>query len=269
MQIVDVGTGSPVVMVPGIQGRWEWMKPAVDALARRCRVITFSLADERSARAPFDETGGIGSYVDQIREALDARGVTRAAICGVSYGGLVASTFAARHPAQTASLVLVSALPPGWKPNARVRFYLHAPRLLSPLFCLASVRLYPEFAAAAEGFGSGIRAALGHAVNAARHLFSPMRMARRVRLLTRQNLKAELADVSIPTLIVTGEAHLDRVVQVSETLEYAKMWPHARVATLARTGHLGLITRPEAFAAIVAPFVDETVGRSGPRRRIV
>ena len=44
MNIVDLGSGVPVVMVPGIQGRWEWMKPAVDALAERCRVVTFSLA---------------------------------------------------------------------------------------------------------------------------------------------------------------------------------------------------------------------------------
>ena len=35
MNIVDRGSGVPVVVIPGIQGRWEWMKPGVDALARR------------------------------------------------------------------------------------------------------------------------------------------------------------------------------------------------------------------------------------------
>ena len=39
MTIVDVGSGPPVILVPGIQGRWEWMKPAVDALSARCRVV--------------------------------------------------------------------------------------------------------------------------------------------------------------------------------------------------------------------------------------
>ena len=44
--MIDRGSGTPVVLVPGIQGRWEWMRPAVDALAARCRVLTFSLCDE-------------------------------------------------------------------------------------------------------------------------------------------------------------------------------------------------------------------------------
>src|SRR5687768_580704 len=127
MKIVDRGSGTPIVVIPGVQGRWEWMMPAIDALAQRCRVVTFSLADEPSCAGCFDEDHGFASYVDQVRDALDAAGIPQAAICGVSYGGLIAAAFAARYPSRTASLVLVSALPPGWYPNARVRFYLRAP----------------------------------------------------------------------------------------------------------------------------------------------
>ena len=87
MKIIDRGGGTAIVVIPGVQGRWEWMKPAIDTLAQRCRVITFSLADEPTCGGAFDETAGIGSYVDQVRDALDMAGVQRAAICGVSYGG--------------------------------------------------------------------------------------------------------------------------------------------------------------------------------------
>ena len=100
------------------------MKPAIDALAQRCRVITFSLADEPSAAARFDPQRGFWCYVDQVRDALDAAGVDRAAICGVSYGGLIAAVFAARYPDRASSLVLVSALPPSWTPDRRVQFFL-------------------------------------------------------------------------------------------------------------------------------------------------
>ena len=44
--MVDVGAGTPLVLVPGIQGRWEWMQPSVEALARDYRVITASLPGE-------------------------------------------------------------------------------------------------------------------------------------------------------------------------------------------------------------------------------
>ncbi len=115
MRIVDVGSGPPVVVIPGIQGRWEWMKPAIDALAERCRVITFSLADERGCGAHFDPATGFDCYVEQVREALDARGrrarrdlrrvVRRARLRRRSRRGIRNAS---------AALVLVSALPPSW-----------------------------------------------------------------------------------------------------------------------------------------------------------
>src|SRR5687767_15949118 len=118
------------------------MQPAVAALSQRSRVLAFSLADEPTACAAFDERDGLGSYVRQIHDVMDAAGVERATICGVSYGGLVAAAFAARHPDRVSGLVLVSAIPPSWTPDARARFFLSAPTLLSPLSCLASVRMH-------------------------------------------------------------------------------------------------------------------------------
>jgi hypothetical protein len=49
MQVIDCGHGTPVIVIPGIQGRWEWMSPAIESLASDCRVITFSLCDEPSS----------------------------------------------------------------------------------------------------------------------------------------------------------------------------------------------------------------------------
>jgi pimeloyl-ACP methyl ester carboxylesterase len=263
MRIVDRGGGTPLVIVPGIQGRWEWMKPAVDALATRCHVVTFSLADEPTCGGTFDKTRGFSCYVEQIREALDQAGLRRAAICGVSYGGLIAAAFAASYPDRVSSLVLVSALPPSWKPNLRVRFYLRAPRLLVPLFLIGSLRMYPEIAAARGGVVRAAPAAVRHAWNVLTHMFSPTLMARRVRLLEGLGMAFELSRVHVPTLVITGESPLDRVVPVEATHEYLQVWPHAQVATLPRTGHLGLITRAEEFAGIVVRFVDEArqVGR--------
>ena len=256
MNIVDVGNGAPVVLVPGIQGRWEWMKPAVDTLASRCRVVTFSLADEPTCGGHFDASHGFDCYVDQIRQAMDLAGLQTATVAGVSYGGLVAAAFAARYPERVAGLILVSAIPPQWTPNARVRFYLRAPRILSPLFVLNSLRMYKEIAAATPGVLPGVGAALRHGLNVVTHMMSPGRMARRVHLLESVELDRSLADMHLPTLVITGEARLDNVVPVRLTEEYMQVWPHAERVTIGRTGHIGLITRPDVFAAAVAPFVE-------------
>ena len=244
------------------------MTPAIDALAERCRVITFSLADEPSCGGRFDESRGFWCYVDQVREALDAAGVRDSAVCGVSYGGLIAAAFAARHPDRTSSLVLVSAPPPSWTPNARVRFYLRAPRLLTPLFLIASLRIYREIAAANDGTARAVAAAARHVWRCATHMFSPSRMARRVRLLASVDLRPEISRVTQPTLVITGESSLDRIVPVPATLDYATLLPHAVTATIPRTGHLGLVTRPEAFAGLVAAFAERAVHENGTRRRV-
>ena len=73
------------------------------------------LARRRATAAYDGGAEGFDRYVDQIARALDSAGLERAAICGVSFGGLIAAAFAARYPERVTSLVLVSALPPSWK----------------------------------------------------------------------------------------------------------------------------------------------------------
>jgi pimeloyl-ACP methyl ester carboxylesterase len=271
MNLIDRGRGTPVVLIPGIQGRWEWLKPTVEALAERCRVLTFSLADEPTAGMAGDD-GSLDAYVDQVRQALDQAGVERAAICGMSYGGLVAAAFAARHPERVTALVLASALPPSWRLNARVKFYLRAPRLLSPVFCAASVRLYREIAAAAGGYCSGLATAMRMGARAIRHPFHPVRMARRASRAPSLS-DSELSHVRVPVLVVTGDDALDQVVPPRLTMEYVRRWPQAKHAVLARTGHLGVVTKAGEFAALVAPFAEQAERDAGhtsqgmPQRR--
>src|SRR4051812_22199679 len=94
----DKGTGPPLVVIPGVQGRWEWMSPALEALAPQCRTISYSLrAVTRFA-----------DLLAQVDEILDARGVGQAAICGVSFGGRVAAAYAAARPERVRALILVS-----------------------------------------------------------------------------------------------------------------------------------------------------------------
>jgi pimeloyl-ACP methyl ester carboxylesterase len=269
MNIIDRGSGSPVVLIPGAQGRWEWMRPSVDALAKRCRVITFSLADEPTSGASFDESAGIWSYVQQVNDVLERTGVRQATICGVSYGGLIAAAFAARHPDKVSALVLMSAIPPSWRPDARQSFFLRAPVLLSPLFCVASLRMCHEIFAA-RGIRSGVVFAAQHAGTVLANMMSPRLMARRVRMVASLDVDRELSRVRCPVLVVTGESTLDRVVPVALTRDYHRIWPHATKAVIERTGHLGPITKADEFADLVASFADradQNANRTSTGRR--
>lgn len=259
--MVDIGNGPPVILIPGIQGRWEWMAPAVDALAARCRVITDSLPGDRGSLRELDRLGSFDTHLDWIDELLDRAQIEHAAICGVSYGGLVAVRYAAHRPLRTRALVLASTPSPTWKPDCRVERYLRSPRLMSPVFALSSpLRLYPEFAAAFPNLISRGAFTVKHLYRVARHPFAPTSMAQRVRLMSDVDFADDCRRVAAPTLVVTGVPGLDRVVQVSSTREYLSAIPGARGAEITNTGHMGLVTKPERFGETVSHFVGTHTG---------
>ncbi len=256
-RFIDVGTGTPIVLIPGIQGRWEYLQPAIDALVTSFRVLTFPLSGEPECRFRLDPALGFDNDARQVLATLDAAAVDRAVVCGVSFGGLAAIRFAATCPDRTSALVLVSTPGPEWRLRPRHRVYSTLPRLFGPVFLLESpFRLAREIAAALPDWrtrGRFVRRQLA-ALVAAR--LSPARMAARAALLASTDIVSDCARVSAPTLIITGERDLDRVVSVERTLDYLRLIPGARHLTLKQTGHLGSITAPLRFACLVRTFTS-------------
>lgn len=253
--MIDLGSGEPVVLVPGLQGRWEWMQPTVVRLAERHRVVAYSLCDEPTSGFRWDPALGFGNYIRQLEEVLDRAGLERATLIGVSYGGLIAAEFAARHPERVSRLVLASALSTDWQPDRRARFYMRAPRLLSPIFVVtAPMRLQPEVRAAFPTFGRRLRFMVTHSWRVFRAPASPPKMARRIRWAQAHRF-ADLARVEAPVLVVTGEPGLDRVVPVDVSRRTLQQLRMARHVVLPRTGHIGIVTRPEGFCRVMDEFV--------------
>lgn len=270
MQIIDRGTGAPIVMIPGIQGRWEYMRPAIDALAESFRVITFPLRGERGSCGSLNPTRGLDDFVDQIDAVLDDRHLARATICGVSFGGLIALRFAAQRSERTSALVLVSPPGPNFRLRRRHRIYARLPRILGPVF-LAEVprRVRPEIALAIPDRPDRRRFVWLQIATFARAPVSLSRIAARARLIGIHDQPADCARILAPTLVVTGEPSLDHVVASDGTSEYLGLIRHACAVRLEQTGHLGYITRPREFAAAIREFhasnsVEEGGGATSP-----
>jgi pimeloyl-ACP methyl ester carboxylesterase len=258
--VVDIGQGPPLVVIPGIQGRWEYVRPAVAALSRFFRVFTSSLCGEPDCPSPFDPASGFDNEARRLVALLDGRGLDRAVICGISYGGLAAIRFAAAYPQRSAAVILVSTPGPVWRLQPKHRLYAKAPWLFGPLFLAESpLRLQREVAAALPTLRARLAFARWQIGTIARAPLSPSRMAARARLIGHASIAADCSGVTAPTLVVTGEAGLDRVVPVEGSLDYLDRISGACHATLDRTGHLGSITRPEAFALLVREFVERHV----------
>ena len=257
MDIIERGAGEPVVVIPGIQGRWEYVRPAVEALAASFRVITFPLGDERSSGFRFEPSRGFDNYSDQVLWALNEARIDRATICGISFGGLIALRFAAAHPDRTKVLVLASAPGPLWHLKKRHQVYARVPWLAGPLFLAESPwRLRHELAAAFPASGPRRRFARSQLGLLLKAPLSLSRMARRALLISSSDASVVAARVTAPTLVITGERELDHVVPVVGSSEYLRLIPGARGAIIERTGHLGSITKPEVFAMLIRDFVN-------------
>lgn len=240
------------------------MGPAVDALATRCRVITASLPDDVLGKDGSDDPHGFDSFIRWVDGLLDGLTLKRVALCGISYGGLVALHYAAERPQRVTSLTLASTPAPAWRPNCRVEWYLKAPRLLSLVFALSSpVRLYPEIAAAFPNLLARTGFALRHLHCVARYPFTPTRMADRVRRLNGVDFEGNCRRVHAPTQVVTGEPELDRVVPVEDSRAYVRTIAGAVYVQLKGTGHIGLATKPDRFADVVGSFVTAHACKRG------
>jgi pimeloyl-ACP methyl ester carboxylesterase len=248
--MIDIGHGSPIVLIPGLQGRMEWMAPTIEALSARHRVLSFSLGETNGA----DPFRGWLEIVDRL---VDRAGVPRVTLMGVSYGGLVAVRYAARHPARVGALVLVASPSPSFRLDRLSAACAKYPRAALPLFTLRGcLRIAPEILAARERWPDRVRLALEYAGRALRYPLSPTQMASWVHAWMRADIASECARVTTPALLVTGEPGLDRVVPVRSTLEYRTLLPHSRHEVLRRTGHIGWVSKPHELSSLVDRFLD-------------
>jgi pimeloyl-ACP methyl ester carboxylesterase len=252
----DAGTGPPLIVVPGVQGRWEWIRPALESLQRRCWTISYSLCGDLGSGRRHDPARGFDNYLDQLDSIFDRAGLERAALCGISYGGFIALRYAATRPDRVSALVLSSSPSPGWKPNAIQSAYIAHPWRATPEFVLTSpLRLWPEIRAAFESPADRLAFLAQHGLRVAAAPMIPGLMAHRILEQQSIDFAPDCARIQAPTLIVTGEPGLDRIVPVESTMRYLDMIPGACHARIPRTGHLGLVTKPELFGGIVGRFV--------------
>lgn len=252
----DRGSGPPVIVIPGVQGRWEWMRPALEALSQSCRTISYSLYGDIGSGARPDPGLGFDVYLRQLDEIIARLELRQFAVCGVSYGGWIAVRYAAQNPQRVNSLVLVSAPAPGWSPSPRQAAYLSRPWLSAPAFMATGpLRVWPEIQSALPDWPSRLRFTVTHGLRVLSAPMLPPLMSARVKQAQALDFHPDCERIAAPTLIVTGEEGLDSVVPVHVSRRYCSLIRGARYEMMPRTGHIGMVTQPERFSELVGGFV--------------
>ncbi len=83
-------------------------KPAFSELADVAQIIYFDHRGNGRSTGSEPETWNLAQWGDDVKGLCDALGIEKPIVCGVSFGGFVAQSYAIRHPMHPARLILVS-----------------------------------------------------------------------------------------------------------------------------------------------------------------
>jgi 3-oxoadipate enol-lactonase len=245
------GSGPPVLLIMGLGlsgGAW-WR--TVPVLAQRLQVLTFDnrgVGRSRSLQLAYTTE----AMADDAVSVLDAAGVKRVHVYGISLGGMVAQQLALRHPQRVRSLVLGATHPGGphmQRPDVDVMAFLWE-RLLLPSEDAAwrSVPLnYSERCRAEhpERIAEDVAQRLAHP-------FSEQAYRAQLFAAALHDCYDRLNRIQVPTLVVHGAE--DRMIPVENGRLLAERIPGAQLVELEDTGHLYPTEAPHVDEEIAAFF---------------
>jgi len=265
----EAGQGAPLLFVHEFAGDSQSWHLQVRAFARQYRTIAFNARGYPPSDVPTDPAAYSQDHaVEDIRGVLDALGIDRAHICGLSMGGYAALHFGLRHPSRARSLVVagcgygsVAAERERFRRDVQAtaqRFLTEPMAQLADMYCVGPTRVqfrdkdpkgWQEFR---DQFAA--QSALGHGLT--------MQGVQ----LTRPSvyeLQADLARLAVPTLIVTGdedEPCLEPGLFLKRTIATAGL------VVIPKAGHTINLEEPEAFNRAVLDFLALVeAGRWTPR----
>lgn len=232
------GDGPPVLLSHGYSATSRMWQGQVEALAPRYRVITWDMRGHGQSDSPDDPACYSEAHtVADMAAILDALGIDRAVIGGLSLGGYMSLAFHLAHPGRTRALMLFDTGPgyrnpagrEAWNRTAEARAVAFETRGLEALGPGAEVRIAQH------------RSAKGLAL-AARGMLAQFDA----------RVIESLESIRVPTLVLVGER--DEPFLGATDYMAAKI-PGAQKVVIPGAGHAANIDNPAAFNAAVEAFL--------------
>jgi 3-oxoadipate enol-lactonase len=239
----SIGTGPPLLLIAGQAMTLDAWWRTVPTLAQSFRVLTFDNRDVgRSRRWPWPY--GVSQMADDAIAVLDAAGVDKAHIYGISLGGMVAQELALRYPDRVDAIVLGATTAGG--PEAVLAES-------QPLTFFVRVgAMAPEEAEwAAVPYNYSLRTRRDHGDRIAQdiakrvqHQTDTLAYLHQVAAAATHNAAGRLRQIQAPTLIVHGEE--DVIMPPENAHHLASEIRHAELKIWPDAAHLYITDEPRA-----------------------
>ena len=243
------GRGEPLVLLHGLLGDSREWNRQLDDLAADVDVIAWDAPGCGESSDPREDVGAEG-YARALLGLLDALGVERANVLGLSWGSALALEVYRIAPERVHRLVLASAyagwtgsLPPDEVERRRAQ-------------CLRESEMRPEDFVPQWMPGLLTDAAPAELVDevvAIMSSFHPVGYRAMVLAFADLDLRPLLPTITVPTLLLYGELDQRSPLPVAHALH--DQIPGAELVVLPNVGHLGNAEAPDAFDAAVRRFL--------------
>jgi len=191
-------------------------------------------------------------YMDEAADrslaALQASGVDRAIVCGLSMGGYVALAFNRRHGDQVAGLVLANTRADADDDAAQQRRQDLAQRLRSEGNFLADSPPPLLSDAAPDELRARVSAMI-------RRQEPEVIAQASLAMAQRADSTGDLEGITVPVLVITSSA--DTLIAPALSQAMAQAIPGARLETIEGAGHLSNLEAPAEFNRLLQGFIDE------------
>ena len=256
LHVVTSGNGPDVVLLHGWAmhgGVWDEL---VEQLATNFTLHVVDLPGHGRSRVS-DELG-LASISRAIFEVVMPRLSQPAIWLGWSLGGLVAMQVALDHPKWVNKLLLVSASPCFTKRDD------WQDAIDAEILTMFAQQLSEDFASTLQRFLALQVKGSEHAKQALRALKTRMLSVRQpeqqalaagLTILENSDLKQQLAELTMPVLLVAGER--DMLVPHSAIPKVAGMLANAQFKIIKAAGHAPFISHPQQFNQLVETFLYE------------
>lgn len=245
VEVVRLGRGEPLVLIPGLAGGWRLTFPLARRLARRFQVITYGIRGDGLHSIGGGGIWDIAGHADDLAKVIDQLGLERPTIFGVSFGGAVALEFAAEHPSRLSALVVQ---------GADAKF----PRSIGSSIARRVLERFPlptdnRFVNQFFNLLHGSKPDPGPLVDfIAERIWETDQsvIAQRLEQLEWFDVSDRLWRIEVPTLVLAGSK--DAIVTPLRQKLLAQAIPGARLEILDGAGHIGFLTHRTEVARLVA-----------------
>jgi len=259
-EIVIMGAGPTLVLLPPLPGYKEAFVGVASKLARRFRVVTFDL------RIRFPNRPSWTVLLDDLDQIADSLGDEPLILAGHSLGGALAQQWALRNPSRVSALVLSSSFAHvGSVPGHGWKRYVEQP------IVLAGQRWLPTSMARSQARNLARRGAWVYDPFCDEHILDFIRFAIRnvpvslagqsVRLALAHDTRATLGQLEHPTLSLVGERETRWARKAEE--ELAQLIDQAERRVAPGVGHLHPLSSPEWFSNTVTSYWNSVRSRTG------